>query len=136
MKALIVDDHALTLRLEQRLFAQAGWETEVAQDGATALAKVSDFEPDLVVLDLSMPDKDGLEVLVELRTEFLCHVMILSGLGRDLLWPVAEQLGASDYVEKGTNGEEILALAQDVLERPVPPLRYAETLRRRAAGLI
>lgn len=136
MKALIVDDHELTLRLEKQLFASDGWETATASDGASALAMVGDFAPDLVVLDLSMPDKDGLEVLVELRTTHLCHVMILSGLARGRLWPVLQELGASEYVEKGADGEDILAMARDVVKRPMPRLRYAETLRQRASDLI
>ena len=93
-----------------------GYEVECAADGATALATAKEFSPDLVVLDLMLPDRDGFDLCERWRQEEI-PVIILSARGQreDKLRGLA--LGADDYVTKPFDLEELLARIRVVLRR-------------------
>lgn len=136
MKVLLVDDHEPTLRLQSAIMERAGWETRGASGVDGALAMAAEWQPDLILLDLSMPGRDGLEVLIALRLCHLCHVIAVSGLGRRRLWPVVQELGGSEYFEKGTDPQELIRLVENVMDTEVPPRRYMEDLQRRTLELV
>jgi DNA-binding NarL/FixJ family response regulator len=85
-----------------------------AGDGGTALAEIERLRPDVLVLDLSLPERDGLEVLEELSARSpRTRVVVFSGYAAEQLEAAALARGASRYVEKGT---QIAAVAQAVRE--------------------
>lgn len=136
MKALLIDDHEPTLRLQGEAFAEAGWDIQTTHDPTQAVDMASTWRPDLVVLDLSMPDQDGLQVLLELRRAHHAHVLVLSGFAAQRLEAVVMELGASAYIEKGMRTSEMLEQAKALLDSPVPPLSGREARDIRLTELL
>lgn len=103
-KILIVEDEEILLNVLKDRFEAEGWEVAVAKDGEEAVESIKKSLPDLVLLDLLMPKKDGFEVLKELRSnpEFknLPIIIVLSNLGSDDDIKKALALGANDYFVK------------------------------------
>ncbi|MBW8825004.1 MAG: response regulator transcription factor [Acidobacteria bacterium] len=82
---------------------------DVAADGRTALDRASTDEPDLIILDLGLPDIDGLEVCRELRRWFVNPILVLSAAGDDARKVAALDEGADDYITKPFSIPELLA---------------------------
>lgn len=109
-RILVVEDEPGLSSFLLKGLKASGFAIELAEDGATALSKVKDEDFDLVILDLGLPDMDGLEVLAELRTRGAgLPVVILTA--RDDLSDKISGLdgGADDYVTKPFRFEELLA---------------------------
>lgn len=109
-RILIVEDEPRLVSFLEKGLRASGFATSVAEDGSTALAKASEEDFDLILLDLGLPDIDGLEVLRELRRRGLkLPVLILTA--RDELDEKVHGLnsGADDYVTKPFRFEELLA---------------------------
>ncbi len=105
-RVLVVDDHAENAALLARSLAPLGYEIDVAAGGEAALRRVAEGAPDVVLMDIVMPDLSGLEVLRRLRADPATAdlpVVLVSGLGetRDIVEGLA--LGANDYVTKPIN---------------------------------
>ncbi|WP_194896857.1 response regulator [Catenulispora pinisilvae] len=117
---LIVDDEAqLLLALRINLSAR-GYEVTVAADGAEALAAASRKLPDLVVLDLGLPDVDGVQVINGLRAWSTVPILVLSG--RTEPWDKVEALdaGADDFVTKPFSTDELAARVRSLIRRSEP----------------
>jgi len=101
-KVLIVDDEPNIVTSLQFLMKRSGFETSVARDGDEALAEVERFHPDLVLLDVMMPKRDGFEVCQMLRatghTEL--KIILLTAKGRDTEVAKGLAMGADAYVTK------------------------------------
>lgn len=105
-----------------------------AGNGADAVAGVLAHRPDVLLLDLSMPGMDGLEVLLQLRQWAPeTKVVVLSGFGRDRLSHVVVALGAVDYVEKGVDGARLRRIVWDAFESAAD-VDMPAARQRRAAG--
>jgi DNA-binding NarL/FixJ family response regulator len=111
-RVLVVDDAAnlrdlLTLLLEaEDDFVVVG----AAADGAQAVAKAAELQPDIVLLDLAMPVMDGLEALPELRRMLpTARLVVFSGYEEESLAQAALAAGADDYIEKGTSVLQLVA---------------------------
>ena len=117
-RVLVVDDEAdLTAVLDRRL-TRAGWEVRSAGTGADALAEARTFEPDVVVLDVMLPDLDGLEVLARLRGyDESVAVLFLTARGdvSDRITGIAA--GGDDYVTKPFSTEEVMARLAGLVRR-------------------
>lgn len=90
---------------------EKGFETAVAVDGEDAIQKVAEIKPDLILLDIIMPKKDGFEVLTALKSSDATKavpVIVFSSLGQEQDVKKALQLGALDYVNKGFYNIDIL----------------------------
>lgn len=120
-RVLVVDDSALMRKFLGRLFeAEEGFEVATARDGADALSKIGAFNPDVVTLDVEMPNMDGLACLDRIMVEHPCPVVMVSALtehGADETLEALE-MGAVDFVAKpeGTislHGEEFGPLILD-----------------------
>ena len=128
-RILIVDDEGSIRRSLAGLLADEGFETDEARDGETAIQCVRSAEPDLVLLDIAMPGRDGIEVLEELKNTWPeLPVVMMSGHGTIETAVRATQLGAFDFIEKPLAIEKILlsirhALDQGRLERENRELR-------------
>src|SRR5690606_2291544 len=92
-------------------------EVHTAADGATALDLASRFEPDLVILDLGLPDMDGVDVVASLRRRSTVPVLILSARDGEPDKVAALDAGADDYVTKPFGMEELLARMRAALRR-------------------
>jgi two-component system KDP operon response regulator KdpE len=119
-RVLIVDDdQALSRALAINLKAR-GYEVEVALTGAEALSAAGTRPPDLVVLDLGLPDLDGLEVLAGLRGWTRVPVLVLSAREEQGQKVAALDAGADDYMTKPFGMDELLARLRAALRRAAP----------------
>ena len=111
IKVLIADDHRLTRTALRNIFATAP-DIEIvgeATNGEEVFQKVRDMNPDLVVLDLNMPDKDGLEILRQIRSEGNeIPVVILTLFPPERFKQAAMQSGATNFLSKDCNPDDLL----------------------------
>ena len=117
-RVLVVEDNAdLAYGLRNNLEID-GYEVELAEDGETGLARSRDWSPDLIILDLMLPDLDGYRVLQHLRKEGnLTPVLILTARGEESDKVLGFRLGADDYVTKPFGVLELLARVEAILRR-------------------
>ena len=116
---LVEDDDVLVETLVISLEAR-GFAVDTAADGATALESVQRRAPDLVVLDLGLPDMDGVEVVRRLRTDSDLPVLVLSARDAEESKVAALDAGADDYVTKPFGMDELLARVRAALRRAAP----------------
>jgi two-component system KDP operon response regulator KdpE len=121
-RILVVDDDRQLLRALRINLSARGYEVVVAADGANALNAASRQPPDLVVLDLGLPDVDGVEVVEGLRGWSTVPVIVLSARDQEQSKVRALDAGADDYVTKPFGMDELLARVRAALRRgsPVP----------------
>ncbi len=120
VRALIVDDEASLTELLSMAFRTEGWETRTAGDGPAALKAVREFVPDVIVLDVMMPNVDGLEVLKRIRASGN-HVPVLFLTAKDAVDDRIAGItaGAEDYVTKPFSLEEVVARMRGIVRRNV-----------------
>jgi two-component system response regulator MprA len=120
MRILVVDDDPEIVSFLKRGLTYEGYTVDTAGDGAEALAKARDAEPDLVILDIMMPGMDGLEVSKRLRQASKLPILMLTAKGT-----VADRIkgldsGADDYLVKPFSFDELLARIRALLRRSQP----------------
>jgi two-component system response regulator MprA len=120
MRILVVDDDPEIVSFLKRGLTYEGYTVDTAGDGAEALAKARDAEPDLVILDVMMPGIDGLEVSKRLRQASKLPILMLTAKGT-----VADRIkgldsGADDYLVKPFSFDELLARIRALLRRSQP----------------
>ena len=127
-RILVVDDDPQIVRLLRAYLEQAGFEVVVAYDGETALQAVRRERPDLVVLDLMLPNRDGWEVTRLVRGDprvASMPIVMLTARVEDMDKIVGLELGADDYVTKPFNPQVVVARVRAVLRRamaePIQP---------------
>jgi two-component system, OmpR family, alkaline phosphatase synthesis response regulator PhoP len=136
-RILVVDDDKQIVRLVRSYLEQAGYQVLTAHDGETALHAIRHDAPDLVVLDLMLPDLDGWDITRTVRREkSLAHLPILMLTARveDTDKIVGLELGADDYIAKPFNPREVVARVRAILRRsgsvtPPPPTLSVDQLR-------
>ncbi|TAK36019.1 MAG: response regulator transcription factor [Chloroflexota bacterium] len=116
---LVVDDEKHIVDLVRLYLTKEGYQVEVAYDGKAALDKVRSTAPDLIVLDLMMPEMDGWEVCRTLRRDNSIPIIILTARGDDVDKIVGLEIGADDYMTKPFNPRELVARIKAVLRRAV-----------------
>jgi DNA-binding response OmpR family regulator len=114
---LLVDDDALMRRSLAFHLEQAGYQVQTAADAKNALAMVLHSPPSLVLLDIGLPDMDGLEALRELKAHHDLPVIFLTARRRELDEVVGLELGADDYITKPFDVDVVLAHIKAVLRR-------------------
>ncbi len=103
MKILLVEDDNFFREFYSAKLREKGMEVETASDGEMGITKIPAFQPDLVLLDIIMPKKDGFEVLAEMGRQGWINqipVLVFSTLGQEKDVEKARQLGAKGYVNK------------------------------------
>jgi two-component system KDP operon response regulator KdpE len=122
-RILIVDDEPQIVRALGTSLKANGFEIETSLDGQSALERLATWAPDLVILDLGLPDIDGVEVIRRLRSWSEVPVIVLSARDARADKVQALDLGADDYVNKPFAIEELLARLRATLRRtrPQPP---------------
>ncbi|MGH2649698.1 MAG: response regulator transcription factor [Actinomycetota bacterium] len=114
---LVVEDEVKIARLVRDYLEHAGFEVIVAGDGGAALASARGSRPDLIVLDLGLPGRDGLDVTRELRRTSNVPIVMLTARGDEADRIVGLELGADDYVIKPFSPKELVARVRAVLRR-------------------
>ena len=114
---LVVDDEPMLRNLLSRLLRMEGYEVLEAEDGQAALEIVSLQQPDLVLLDVMLPARDGLDVLGDLRRTSNVPVILVSALGEEADRVLGLKMGADDYVVKPFSAAELSARIESVLRR-------------------
>ena len=118
IRVLVVDDEASLTDLLQMALRYEGWEIKTAADGSSAIATARDFRPDAVVLDIMLPDFDGLQVLQRMRADGN-DVPVLFLTAKDSLDDRIAGLtaGGDDYVTKPFSLEEVVARLRGLIRR-------------------
>lgn len=114
-RVLVVDDEPQIRRLLKTSLGAHGYEVEEAADAATALRMVADRAPDVVLLDLGLPDRDGIAVIGELRGWSEVPIVVLSVRSREADKIAALDAGADDYVNKPFSMGELMARLRTAL---------------------
>lgn len=121
-KILIVEDDQFLREFYQELLQKEGYFVDAAGDGETALSKIRTNEYHLVLLDLMLPKKDGLQILRDLKIvpakSFDVIIVILTNLGQDSIIKQCFELGADGYLIKSAlNPDQVLAEVKSYLEK-------------------
>ena len=116
-RILLVDDEISIQRAMTLLLRSRGYEVEVVGTGRDALAAVEGEQPDLIVLDLGLPDLDGLDVCKRVRERWDTPILVLSARGAEKDKVIALDEGADDYVTKPFGPDELLARVRAALRR-------------------
>jgi DNA-binding response OmpR family regulator len=123
-RILVVDDDRHLARLVRSYLEQAGYQVEVAYDGESTLRALRQARPDLLVLDLMLPDRDGWEITRLARADTTLAglpIIMLTARVDDADKVVGLELGADDYITKPFNPREVLARVRAVLRRSAGP---------------
>jgi two-component system KDP operon response regulator KdpE len=127
-RILVVDDEPQILRALRINLRARQYDVEVAADGGSALRAASGHHPDLVVLDLGLPDMDGVDVIRGLRGWTAAPIIVLSGRAGSADKVAALDAGADDYVTKPFGVDELLARIRAVSRRFLPNTNDALTV--------
>src|SRR5215204_7215698 len=114
---LVVEDEIEIARIVRDYLRNAGFEVIVVGDGGSAVASVRSAKPDLLVLDLGLPGRDGLDVAREIRRWSDTPIVMLTARGDETDRIVGLELGADDYVVKPFSPKELVARVRAVLRR-------------------
>jgi len=114
---LIVDDETQITKVLRGYLEQSGYRVVIANDGAMALAQYKHEKPDLVLLDLSLPQMDGIEVARRLRTTSNVPIIMVTARVEETDRLVGLELGADDYITKPFSPREVVARVRAVLRR-------------------
>lgn len=125
---LVVDDEVQIRRLLGSILEEAGYRVRKVETGQAALVEAASRPPDIILLDLGLPDMSGVEVLKKLRAWNHAPVLILSVFGEESNKVAALDAGADDYLTKPFGESELLARLRALLRR-VQPADDAEALR-------
>jgi DNA-binding response OmpR family regulator len=116
-KILVVDDDSNIAELICLYLVKEGFETEKANNGKEALRQMQRFDPNLVILDVMMPEMDGYETCREIRKQGNTPVIFLTAKGETFDKVLGLELGADDYIVKPFDNKELVARVKAVLRR-------------------
>ncbi|HEX6762256.1 MAG TPA: response regulator transcription factor [Gaiellaceae bacterium] len=124
---LVVEDESSIASFVSLYLKNAGYGVRTAATGADALAKVADELPSLIVLDLMLPDIDGIEVCRRIRQSSDVPILMLTARDEDVDKIIGLEVGADDYLTKPFNPRELVARVKSILRRAAPERRDRET---------
>ncbi|MBE2913010.1 response regulator YycF [Anoxybacillus flavithermus] len=116
-KILVVDDEKPIADILQFNLRKEGYDVHCAYDGVEALQKAEDIQPDLILLDIMLPQKDGMEVCREIRKKYDMPIIMLTAKDSEIDKVLGLELGADDYVTKPFSTRELLARVKANLRR-------------------
>lgn len=116
-KILIVDDDVNICELLRLYIEKEGFQTVIAYDGKTAIDKFTEAKPDLILLDIMLPELDGWQVCREIRKISDCPIIMLTAKGEVFDKVLGLELGADDYIVKPFESKEVIARINAVLRR-------------------
>lgn len=116
-RILVIEDDEDVARLEQTVLERAGYEVRVTGNGAEGLELGESYKPDVVVLDVGLPDISGLDVCTSLSNSNNAFILMVSGHSREQDILLGLGLGADDYITKPFSGNELVARVASFLRR-------------------
>lgn len=119
-RVLVVDDERKIVDMVRDYLDAVGFEVETASEGKSALSRIQDNPPNLLVLDIMMPGIDGLDVVRKVRTETNIPVILLTARASEQDKLIGLELGADDYITKPFSMKELAARIRAVLRRVQP----------------
>jgi DNA-binding response OmpR family regulator len=131
-RILVVEDEPTVAEVVDRYLRRDGYDVTVAHNGLRAIEEYDRFQPDLVVLDLMLPELDGMEVCRRIRAHASTPIIMLTARGDEVDKLVGLEIGADDYITKPFSPRELAARVKAVLRRTTaaPPdgdaLRFAD----------
>ncbi len=128
-KILVVEDEAPVRRLLKIVLSREVYEVLIASTGSEALDLAVENTPDLVILDLTLPELDGLAVCRELRSSSSAPILVVSGAGDEATKIAALDQGADDYLTKPFTSGELLARVRALLRRSMPGTWTQKSIR-------
>lgn len=137
---LVVEDTEEIRELVTTVLGRAGMDVRAVGTGAEGMAEVRRDPPDLIVLDLGLPDADGTEICRQIRAETACYVLMLTARAEEVDLLIGLAVGADGYMTKPFSPRELVARVQAMLRFPrtapvAPPGDDADTAVRRLAEL-
>jgi two-component system alkaline phosphatase synthesis response regulator PhoP len=126
---LVVEDEPKIAQVVRDYLEHAGFKTAAARDGKSALQAASRERPDLVILDLRLPDMDGLDVTRMLRQDSAVPIIMLTARDEESDKLIGLELGADDYMTKPFSPKELVARVRTVLRRMEQAKSAGQTLR-------
>jgi DNA-binding response OmpR family regulator len=133
---LVVEDEASIASFVAMYLKNAGYGVKVAASGAEALTQVDADAPALIVLDLLLPDLDGVEVCRRIRQDSDVPILMLTARDEDVDKIIGLEVGADDYLTKPFNPRELVARVKSVLRRSAPQKRRPESKQIRHGDLV
>jgi DNA-binding response OmpR family regulator len=127
-RILVVDDEENVSGLLKLYLEAADFEVKIAEDGLQGLTLANQFHPDLIILDIMLPFKDGWQVAKEIRMTMNTPIMMLSAKGEESDKILGLNLGGDDYVTKPFSPGEIVARVNAILRRTEPKKQDQEIL--------
>jgi len=124
---LVVEDETSIASFVALYLKNAGYRIQTAGTGREALERAAAEKPSLIVLDLMLPDVDGLEVCRRIRQTSDVPILMLTARDEDVDKIIGLEVGADDYLTKPFNPRELVARVKSVLRRSVPERREAQT---------
>jgi DNA-binding response OmpR family regulator len=124
---LVVEDESSIASFVALYLKNAGYKVRTVGTGEAALEQVADERPDLIVLDLMLPDIDGIEVCRRIRKSSEVPILMLTARDEDVDKIIGLEVGADDYLTKPFNPRELVARVKSILRRAVPEKREIET---------
>jgi len=116
-KILVVDDEQPIADILEFNLKKEGYDVIVAYDGVEALRKVEEEQPDLILLDVMLPQKDGMEVCREIRKKYNMPIIMLTAKDSEIDKVLGLEMGADDYVTKPFSNRELIARVKANLRR-------------------
>jgi two-component system KDP operon response regulator KdpE len=129
-RILVVDDEAEIRRTVERILVGHAFTVRTAATGAEALSAEPTFHPDVLLLDLGLPDMDGFEIIRQIRERTSVPIVVLSVRGAERDKVRALELGADDYLTKPFGVEELLARVRVALRHAARPAHGTEAIFR------
>lgn len=120
-EVLLIEDDVRLARALSLALTDAGCAVRVAGDGAAARRELVDHEPEVILLDLGLPDEDGLTLCTDLRRHSHVPIIVVTARGDSAEVVAGLEAGADDYVRKPVSGSELAARIRALLRRSVTP---------------
>jgi len=127
-KILLVEDEPKVCELIKAYLVKDGYDVTIAGDGKTAIEKAQLYKPDLILLDLNLPELDGLEVCRTIRKQSNVPIIMLTARDEEVDKVVGLEIGADDYVTKPFSPRELAARVGAVLRRYREGLKKGEQI--------
>lgn len=124
---LVIDDDAKLQKLLKEYLHGYGFKIISLLTGVDAMTTIQKELPDIIILDIVLPGKDGLEILSDVRKSYTTPVIMLSAKGEETDRIIGLEMGADDYMPKPFNPRELLARMKAVLRRPKPNQAATDT---------
>jgi two-component system alkaline phosphatase synthesis response regulator PhoP len=133
---LVVEDEASIASFVSLYLKNAGYGVKAVSNGADALAQIEAEQPALIVLDLMLPDMDGIEVCRRLRQRRDVPILMLTARDEDVDKIIGLEVGADDYMTKPFNPRELVARVKSILRRSAPAQRDMQSAQIRHGDLL